>query len=262
MTYTVTTVDLNVVPRLEIRGGHQVGYLIENILSPTEFEDLSKFWEQFHVPGLDWDKTVYYFKGKALATANQRTFNTHYDRKIFDLHESPEWYYQTPETIHDWSKNKLATTIHPRLIQILEKIKTLPPFNESPPEKWIPTRGLINVVIYEQLLTTHFDSDTSIYNAPLNDVNQYSITIYLNEVSYGGEFWVDTDPPFVYKPVPNSAFIFNGGCALHGVNANMDAEQRTRKAVTFRIAHVDSLLLPGSPDKFLYKTHDLNEIIK
>lgn len=262
MTQIITPVEFNVIPRYTFKGGKQTGYLIENLLSPVEFDALSKFWEQFHVHGLDWDKTVYYFKGKALATANQRTFNTHYDRVIFDMSAHPKWQYQIPETVFNWSKNNLVTAVHPRIFQLIEKIKTLPPFNQYPSHEWIPLRGLINVLIYDQLLTNHYDSDNTMFNAPMDDVNQYSITIYLNEVSYGGEFWIDSDPPFLYQPVPNSAFIFNGGCALHGVNMNRDEQQRTRKAVTFRFAHVDSLLLPGSPDKFLYKTPILDEVIK
>jgi hypothetical protein len=260
---TVTPVELNVLPRFNLNGGTQTGYLINNLLTPSEFDALSKFWDQFHVPGLDWDKTIYYHKGRAHATANQRSFGSHYDRKIFDLPEAPEWNYQTPETIYEWSNDKLSTTIHPRIIQLFQKvIQQLPPFNEHPAEKWIPTRGLINVLIYDQLLSYHTDSSATLFNRSVNDAIQYSITIYLNEVSHGGEFWVDSDPPFVYKPMANSAFIFNGGIALHGVNANMDHEQRTRKAITFRICHVDSLYLPGSPDKFLYKTHDLHQVIK
>lgn len=262
MTQTVTPVEFNVVPRYTFRGGKQSGYLIENILTPNEFEGLSKFWEQYHTHGIDWDKTVYFFKGRAFATANQRTFNTLYDRIIFDLTHSPEWQYQTPETIVEWSKNNLINMVNPRIYQLIEKVKKLPPFNQHPSSDWIATRGLINVLCYDQLLTYHYDTDNSIYNAPMDDVNQYSITIYLNEVSHGGEFWIDSDPPFLYRPVANTAFIFNGGCALHGVNANKDEQQRTRKAVTFRIVHKDSLLLLGSPDKFLYKTPVLSELIK
>jgi hypothetical protein len=262
MTIEITAVELNVLPRFNLKGGKQTGYLINNILTPDEFDGLNKFWEQFHVPGLDWDKTIYFHKGRAHATANQRTFGTHYDRKIFDLPESPEWNYQTPETIYEWSKSKLATSVHPRIIKLFQKVKTLPPFNEFPSDQWIPTRGLINVLVYDQLLAYHTDSSSILYKGSVNDSVQYSITIYLNEVSHGGEFWVDSDPPFVYKPISNSAFIFNGGVALHGVNMNKDYEQRTRKAITFRIAHVDSLYLPGSPDQILYKTHDLQQTIK
>ena len=262
MTQTITPVEFNVVPRYTFKGGVQTGYLIENLLSPTEFDSLSKFWEQYHTHGIDWDKTVYFFKGRAFATANQRTFNTHYDRIIFDLTHSPEWQYQTPETIVEWTKDNLINTVHPRIYQLIEKIKTLPPFNEYQASDWITTRGLINVLIHDQLLTYHYDTDNTIYDAPMDDVNQYSITIYLNEVSHGGEFWIDSDPPFLYRPVANTAFIFNGGCTMHGVNTNKDEQQRTRKAVTFRISHKDSLLLLGSPDKFLYKTPVLSELIK
>jgi hypothetical protein len=64
----------------------------------------------------------------------------------------------------------------------------------------------------------------------------------------------------VYRPVPNSAFVFNGGVALHGVSKNLDKDRNTRKAITFRLINVDSLLLPGDPDKFLFKTQSLDEI--
>ncbi len=113
---------------------------------------------------------------------------------------------------------------------------------------------------HEKILEYHIDAESIIYNAPLNQIDQYSITIYLNSVSDGGEFWIDGDPGFVYRPVPNSAFVFNGGKALHGVSMNLDKDRNTRKAITFRLVSVDSLLLPGDPDKFLVKTPSLDEI--
>jgi hypothetical protein len=182
-----------------------------------------------------------------------------YDRKIFDLPEKQEWYHQTKDTIYDWARETLGRTIHPRIFQILEKVKTFPPFN-SEPDKWIPVRGIINVLAHEKILEYHIDAESIIYNAPLNQIDQYSITIYLNSVSDGGEFWIDGDPGFVYRPVPNSAFVFNGGKALHGVSMNLDKDRNTRKAITFRLVSVDSLLLPGDPDKFLVKTPSLDEI--
>jgi hypothetical protein len=256
MTSTVNKIEIPVVPRYHFTATSATGYLIENVLSPIEFDSLLKYWEQFHVHGLDWDQTVYYFKGKAHATANQRSFGTLYDRKIFDLTENPEWYYQTPETMVEWAKETMARKVHPRIVQIFEKLKTFPPLNECP-DQWVVMRGLINVLIYKQLLTHHIDGDPAIFNAPQDKIREYSITIYLNEVSHGGEFWIDGDPGFVYKPVPNSAFIFPGGHILHGVNMNMDEQQRTRKAITFRVAHVDSLHLPGDPEQFVIKSPSL-----
>jgi|688.fasta_scaffold36804_4 hypothetical protein len=256
---TVTPIEISVNPRYELNVTNLTGYLIEDLLTPKEFDSLLSCWEQAHVHGIDWDKTIYYFKGKAHATANQRNFYDDYDRKLFDLPENQEWYYQTKDTIYDWSREILGRNIHPRFFQVLEKIKTLPPFNDEP-NKWIPIRGLINVLAYEKTLDYHIDGEPAIYNTSVNEINQYSITIYLNSVSDGGEFWIDGDPGFVYRPVPNSAFVFNGGVALHGVSMNLDKDRTTRKAVTFRLIHTDSLLLPGDPDKFLMKTKSLDEI--
>lgn len=255
----ITPVEIEVNPRFENTVTNLTGYIYEDLLNEKEFDGLLKYWEQFHGHGIDWDKTIYYFKGKAHATANQRTFADVYDRKIFDLPESQEWYYQTNDTMYDWAQTTLGKTIHPRIFQILEKIKTLPPFNDTE-NKWIPIRGLINVLSYEKILEYHCDTDPTIYNAPLSEIEQYSITIYLNSVSDGGEFWIDSDPGFVYRPIPNSAFVFNGGVAIHGVSMNLDKDRTTRKAVTFRLVNIDSLMLPGHPDKFLMKTQSLDEI--
>ena len=249
---SVAKLEIPVTPRYNHRVTKTTGYLYENILTKIEFDSLLKYWEQFHVHGVDWDQSIYYYKGRAHATANQRSFGTLYDRKIFDLTEDPNWYYQTPDTIVAWAKNAVAQRVHPRITQIFEKIKTLPPFNECP-DKWVLVRGLINVLIYDQLLTYHVDGAPEIFNAPMDEVTEYSFTIYLNTVSHGGEFWINGDPGFVYKPVPNSAFAFPGGHILHGVNQNKDENQTTRKAVTFRLAHVDSLNLPGDPDQFVIK---------
>jgi hypothetical protein len=258
---TVTPIEISVNPRYELNVTNLTGYLIEDLLTPKEFDSLLNCWEQAHVHGVDWDKTIYYFKGKAHATANQRNFYDTYDRKLFDLPEKQEWYYQTKDTIYDWARETLGRTIHPRFFQVLEKIKMLPPFNDEP-DKWIPIRCIINVLAYEKILEYHIDSEPAIYNAPISEIDQYSITIYLNSVSDGGEFWIDGDPGFVYRPVPNSAFVFNGGVALHGVSMNLDKDHTTRKAITFRMVNVDSLLLPGDPEKFLLRTKSLDEINK
>lgn len=257
----VTPIEINIAPRYEITGTKLTGYLIEDFLTPQEFKSLLSYWEQYHVQGIDWDKTVYYFKGKRYATANQRSFADVYDRKIFDLPEHSEWYYQTKDTIYDWARERLGRTIHPRIIQIVEKLKTLPPFNTNP-EQWIPIRSLINVLSYQKMLEFHLDTDSTIYNTTINDVDQYSVTIYLNSVSDGGEFWIDGEPGFVYKPKPNSAFVFNGGAAIHGVSMNLDKDKNIRKALTIRMVNINSLLLPGHPDKFLFKTYSIDEVIK
>lgn len=251
MTPTVTPIEIQVHARREFTVTQVTGYLYENLLTPIEFESLSKYWEQFHVQGVDFDRSTYFYKGKQYATANPRSFGDVYDRKIFDLAENPEWYYQTPDTMYEWAKKEVGINVHSRIIQIFEKLKTIPPMNEEP-TKWIPLRGLINVLKYEHLLETHYDGDPSLFNGVMDQMKEYSITIYLNEVSHGGEFWIDGDPGFVYKPKPNTAFMFSGSHVLHGVNKNLDENKQTRKAITFRVAHIDSLYLPGDPSKFLY----------
>ena len=253
MLPNVRKLDITVNARREFTVTNVSGYIIENLLTPKEFDSLSKYWDQFHIEGVDYDRSTYFYKGKMYATANPRTFGDVYDRKIFDLAENPDWYYQTPETMYAWATDQLGKTVHSRIIQIFEKLKTLEPFSNDP-NKWIAQRGIINVLKYDHLLENHLDGDHSLFKAQMDQVKEFSVTIYLNSVSHGGEFWLDGDPGFVYKPVPNTAFIFPGGHIFHGVNKNLDKDKQTRKAITFRTVHIDSLHLPGDPSKFLYKS--------
>lgn len=256
----VTPIEISVNPRFDYETTSVTGYLIKNVLTPKEFDGINSYWEQHHVHGVDYDRSTYHYKGKVYVTANQRNFGRFYDRKIFDLAEDPNWYYQTPETMGKWAQERAAYSVHSRVMQVFNKLKTLPPMCEEP-DKWILMRGIINVLSYEHFLSNHFDGDPSLFNCRMDKSREYSITIYLNEVSHGGEFWVDGDPGFLYKPVANSAFIFSGGHVLHGVNQNMDKDQTIRRAITFRVAHIDSLHLPGSPDKFLYYQPPLEEVL-
>lgn len=255
MTPKITPIEIQVNARREFTKTQITGYLIENLLNEKEFDSLLKYWEQFHVMGVDFDRTTYVYKGKEYVTANPRSFGESYDRKIFDLVENPEWYYQTPDTMYKWAMTQFGRQAHSRIFQVFQKIMALPPFNQEP-DKWIAWRGLINVLKYGHLLENHLDSDHSLFDMPQDQVREYSVTIYLNSVSPGGEFWLDGD--FIYKPVPNTAFIFPGGHVFHGVNINLDENQTTRKAITLRIVHVDSLHLPGDPSKFLYKSPKAN----
>lgn len=253
MTPTVTPINIQVNARREFTVTQDTGYLIENLLTEREFDSLLKYWEQIHTQGIDFDRTTYTYKGKVYATANPRSFGDTYDRKIFDLVENPEYYYQTPDTMYTWATEQFGRVVHSRIFQLFQKLKTLPPFNEEP-DKWIVMRGIVNVLKYGHLLENHLDSDHTLFNDQMDRVKEYSVTVYLNSVSYGGEFWIDSDPGFLYKPVPNTAFVFSGGHIFHGVNTNLDENQTTRKAITFRTAHIDSLHLPGDPNKFLYKS--------
>lgn len=246
---SVNKINIEFTPRQYNTTTNTVAYLYHDFLTENEFNSLLAYYEQFSVYGVDFDQSVYTFKGKTYATANQRQFGTHYDRKVFDIIDYQDYYCQTPETISAWTKQLIGTTVHPRIFKILEKIKTLEPFNKEP-DKFIPMRGLTNVLVYEQYLPIHTDHDPHLYNVPIHEANEYSITIYLNSITYGGEFWIDGDPGFIYKPIPNTAFAFRGTGIYHGVNQNLDENKTTRKAITFRFAHIDSLYLPGNPDEF------------
>lgn len=245
----VTKLEIPVVPRWGYKKTKVTGYLYENLLNSNEFDSLCKYWEQIQSHGIDFDQTLYKFKGKTFGVANQRNFGTKYDRKIFELTEYTDYWYQTPETIRQYAGEKALANLHPRIIQTVNKIKELPPFNESPAD-WIILRGLVNVLVYDQLLAVHVDSNPMLFTDKVDEVEFYSVTIYLNEVSRGGEFWIEGDPGFVLAPKTNTAFAFPGAHVAHGVNQNKDENQTTRKAITIRLANVNTLYLPGQPEEF------------
>lgn len=245
----VTKVEVPVVPRWGYTKTSTTGYLYENLLTDNEFTGLNNYWEQIQTHGIDFDQTLYKFKGRTFGIANQRSFNTKYDRKIFELTEFTDYWYQTTDTIRQYAAEKALANLHPRIIQIINKIKTLPPFNENP-DDWIIFRGLVNVLIYDQLLAIHLDSNPLYFKSKMDEIDFYSITIYLNEITHGGEFWIEGDPGFVLTPKINTAFAFPGSHVAHGVNQNKDENQTTRRAITLRIANVNSLYLPGKPDEF------------
>jgi len=263
MTVKVTEVKIPIFPRYTLET-ELTGYLFENILSPNDFAQLNKFWEQSSVRGIDWDRSLYYYKGKVRGVANQRSHHQRYDRKLIDLPEKVEWHYQTPKTIYNWAFENFTQGVNPIISKLLKILINCRPFSDEP-NKWIPHRILLNILDYGHPMHAHVDSEPATYNCPMEKVRQYSVTLYLNELSEGGEFWIDSNlnagyPGFFYKPKPNTAFAFNGGYTWHGVNENRDKNKQTRRAFTFRFAHVDSLFLPGHPDKFLYKPNMISQI--
>jgi len=263
MDPTVTEIKIPVFPRYTPES-EITGYLVENVFSESDFQHLTRFWEQSSGRGVDWDKSIYYYKGKARGVANQRNFFERYDRKLVDLPEHADWPYQTPETIHDWAYEMIAQNVNPIILKLASRLINCKPFADDK-DRWIPQRIILNFMQPGQCLGAHFDSEPSFYNRPMEQVNQYSVTVYLNELSCGGEFWIDGNPDagypgFCYKPKPNTAFIFNGGYTWHGVNENKDENGTDRKAFTIRFAHIDSLFLPGSPDGFMFKNNLISQI--
>jgi hypothetical protein len=263
MTPTVTEVKIPVFPRYTSETV-LTGYLIEDIFTDHEFQILNRFWEQSSSKGIDWDKSIYYYKGKARGVANQRTFSERYDRKIVDLPEKEEWQHQTPESVYEWSYDQISKNVNPIIMRLIDRLVNCKPLVDEK-DKWVPQRIILNRMDVGQNLGAHFDSEPSYYNCRMEEVRQYSVTMYLNELSHGGEFWIDSNieagyPGFYYKPKPNTAFIFNGGYTWHGVNENQDKDGQSRRAFTIRFAHIDSLYLPGSPDKHLYKTNLVSQI--
>lgn len=169
---------------------------------------------------------------------------------LWDMVSHPDYYYNTQESIKDWSDTilkKANSLVFYKLVKYFESVEPL--FFEA--EKWIPLRSHINVLNYDQHFTMHRDGDPIWFNKNLREARLWSCTIYLDSISLGGELWTDTG--LVYKPERNSALMLNGNQVYHGVNNNMDPRKIPRKAFTIRWAHIDDLFLPGHPSKTLYK---------
>lgn len=244
----------------KIYGEEIHGYLLEDLLNPADLDRLTvAFFHQFDNQDLIWDKTLITFAGRVHGMGRQRQMGKQRYVKIFDVSQDPGYYYQTAETIYNWADEINRDSLPPifyKVIKILEKQGPL----ADEPGKWVPLRAHINVHEWEHCLEAHVDQDPSLFSGEFEDSRQYSVTVYLDELSLGGEFWGDTDTGFVYKPKANTALMVPGNKFLHGVNANMDEHKRPRKAFTVRFAHVDTLYLPGHPDKCLYRPASMDQI--
>ena len=197
-------------------------------------------------------RTVFSFEGKSNRIISHKQ-NNREQQVVYDLTFMKNYWYQTPDTIKEWSDVTIRNTVNPVFYKYLKFFEGQPPFVEEP-HNWIPFRLHINVLSYTKFLFLHCDMSSQYFNTKSsNDARAYSLTFYLEdyEEGSGGELYTDTG--FSYKPVKNSALIINGNSCLHGVAANMKPDQTPRLAFTVRWAHKDDLYLPGHPDKSLFK---------
>ena len=172
---------------------------------------------------------------------------------IYDISFDIDWFYQTQDTIKQWATKKIYDTVDPYFAKFLNTMESLPPMSDEP-HKWIPYRLHLNKLDYEEFLSLHIDCGFQIYKTyEAYDARVNSITYYLqdHQEGEGGELFSING--FVYRPKKNSAILINGNQAVHGINANMNKDKKKRLAFTTRWAYIDDLLLPGSPDLFIYK---------
>lgn len=175
---------------------------------------------------------------------------------IYDITFLKDYYYQTVDTIYEWSNNTIKNSVSPVFYKVIKHIEQLPPFNEEPDE-WIFYRLHLNYLVKNKYLAIHIDSAPHLTNVKKDektmdhrDARMSSLTFYFydHKPGLGGELW--TPYGFVYKPKANSMINLNGHQAFHGVTQNLDEEPRL--AFTVRAIHKNDLYLPGSPDKLLY----------
>lgn len=244
----------------KIYGDEVYTYLIENLLTPADLSALTTaFLHQFENQNLIWDKTLINFGGRVHGMGRQRTMGKQRYVKIFDVTQGRDYYYQTADTVYKWADDQARDSLPPIFYKVIKLVEGLGALADDP-GKWVALRSHINVHEWEHCLEAHVDQDPSLFSGTYEDSRQYSVTVYLDELSLGGEFWADTDTGFVYKPRTNTALMIPGNKFTHGVNANMDEHKRPRKAFTVRFAHVDTLYLPGHPDKYLYKPALMDQI--
>lgn len=165
---------------------------------------------------------------------------------LIDQSFEKEWYFQTIDTIKDWSDKNIREKLTPHISYALHQIEKLEPFSTK---EYVFNRIHINYLEPGKMLGLHKDGGQLIFNSDKSHKN-YSITVYLynHNDGLGGEFWSPCG--FVYKPKANTALVVNGQYATHGVTQNIS--DIPRLAFTVRASHKSSLYLPGHPDKFLW----------
>lgn len=177
---------------------------------------------------------------------------------LWSLSQIPEYFHQTNDTIADWAEQYLNKNLDPVCRLMIQSARNAAPFNGD--KKWIPFRGIINILPEGQNLEAHLDADDQIIDTNLNTddevidtdlIQVHSFTYYANGGN-GGDFWAHDkyDEEFRYSPNPNDALIIQGTGTYHGVSK---VKQNTRLCMTIRFIHADVLILHGNPDKFLWK---------
>jgi len=231
-------------------------YIFRDVFDEKTFTQIKRAVLQL----LDQHKTVTYaihrttfsYEGqsKRIVTHQQ---NGRDQEVVYDMTFEKDWWYQTNDTVKNWSDEYLRRNINPVFYKFLKFFETQPPFNEDP-GCWIPFRWHINFLDYSKFLLIHTDMNDQYFSTPSTaQARARTLTFYLQDhvEGYGGEFWTDTG--FVFKPKSNTALSINGNSCLHGVNANMNPDKKPRLAFSIRWSHKDDLYLPGHPSNSLYK---------
>lgn len=178
--------------------------------------------------------------------------------KIWSIVDYKDYYYQTKDTVYDWCHGVLNKDLHPALRYLVDAIEHQADVFKG--KQVIPLRFFVNVFPEGQAMELHVDGNR--YEIPIDMEygDLWSATYYLQVPSQGGgQLWFPkTD--FEYMPKVNSMAIFNGNKFTHGVKSGPPSSDN-RISITVRYAVVDDLMLPGHPDKWLYKP-DLSKLTK
>jgi hypothetical protein len=194
-------------------------------------------------------RTSFKHNDKSLHVVSHKQ-NAREQEVVYDLTAEREWWYQTADTVVDWSWHKLKNSIHPIFFHHLSTFKNQMPHDDN----WVPFRFHFNYLKYQSYLHAHGDMADQFFNTPsARTARARSLTFYLHDhvPGHGGELYFLSG--YVYKPKQNEAISINGNCAFHGVNSNMSPDKKPRLAFTVRWAHKDDLYLPGSLNKAMYK---------
>jgi hypothetical protein len=235
------------------------GYIFEDVFDIKFVNALQKFVKnilaQSNKNTFYTHNTSFNHEGKNLLIGSHKQ-NDREQNVVYDLTLTKDYYFQTVDTIKNWSRDTIKHSVSPIFIKCLEKIESLPPVCEHV-DDYVLYRCHINYLAHNKWLGLHYDGNPTITSTYSNyEARMYSFTFYLEDhkEGLGGEFWSNNG--FVYKPKKNSAIIINGNKVLHGVTQNIDIEPRL--AFTVRIIHKDDLYLPGSPDKWLWDMSAVN----
>lgn len=228
---------------------HLEGYIYKQLFPSNLFSDIKTAIKAIIE---NRNTKTYMMSGTEIVLNNTKfkLFNhTQNDREqivLLDQSFEKEWYYQTIDTIKDWSDSNLREKLNPHVLYTIRLLEQLEPFNSK---EYVFHRIHINYLEPGKMLGLHKDGGQLIFNADKSHQN-YSVTIYLYDhiEGLGGEFWGPCG--FVYKPVANTALVVNGQDASHGVTQNIS--EVPRLAFTLRASHRSRLYLPGHPDKFLW----------
>lgn len=215
-------------------------WIYDKFLDHNLYQNIKFYFENYKENIINnFEGRIVNYNGNNYRLADTREHRRYH--KLWNLSYEPDYWKQTNASVSKWYEEKSKDIVPHVLRYLTNLILKKTPFLDSK-DKWIPVRGIYNLLEPNVALDPHIDGNIYIANGPT-----YSATYYIDVDGDGGEFWDNRG--FYHKPSNNSLLINIGSQSIHGVRKS----NKFRSGITIRFVKDKDLILTGDPDTLMYK---------